>query len=89
MIVTGHNRGIFAQYSVSDMAMGSFLENVKNSLRNYDISLNTFFRLEFPGQDVLYFCSGNFFVKLQKTSVSWFDGLFCNSIIRQHALQTY
>lgn len=53
--ITGHNRSIFAQYSVSDMAMGSFLENVKNRLSKYDTFLNTIFRLEFPRQDLCLF----------------------------------
>lgn len=62
--ITGHSRSIFAQYSVSDVAMGSFLQNVKNRLSKCDSSLNTVLRLEFPRQDVLYFYFGNFLVKL-------------------------
>lgn len=59
MTVTGHIRSISAQYSVSNIAMGSSLENVENRLSKFDISLNTGFRLEFPGQDVLYVYFGN------------------------------
>lgn len=93
MTIAGHNRSIFAQDSVSDMAMDSFLENVKNRLSKYDTSLDTVFRLEFPKQDVLYVYFGNFLVKLlqilvQSPPVST-QVHFCSSSIRQHALQSY
>lgn len=74
--------------------MGGYLENVKNRISKYDTSLNTVFRFEFPEQDVLYVCFGNFqWISPSNTcSVFWFEHIhvFCiNSIIWQCALQTY
>ena len=83
MTVTDHKRGSFAQYSMSDMAMGSFLENVKNRLSKYDTSLNTVFRLEFPEQDVLYGYFGNFLVKFLQILVQS-PGLNTCTFLQQH-----
>lgn len=82
MTVTGHKRGSFAQYSMSDMAMGTFLENVKSRLSKQDTSLNTIFRLEFPERDVLYGYFGDFLVKLQILVQS--PGLNTCTFLQQH-----
>lgn len=56
MTITGQIRGLF----LSDVAIGCYLENVKNRISKYDTSLNTVFRFELPRQDVLYVYFGNF-----------------------------
>lgn len=78
MTVTGHIRSISAQYSVSNIAMASSLENVENRLSKFGISLNTGFRLEFPGQDVLYVYFGNFLGETPSNtcSASWFEHVY-------------
>ena len=82
----------FAQ-SVSDMAIGGHLENIKNRISKYNTSLNTVLRFEFLEHDGLYVWFGNFqWTSPSNTcSVSWFEHMyvFCtNSITWQCALHT-